>query len=291
MHDKPLTITELSPGKKQTEWRWQAAVNFIMGGAGTGFYALSVIALIYDKGSSLSTLPVPFGLLGPVLTVIGLAVLVTEAGRPLRGRFLIHRLQSSWISREVLAGGIFILSVALDSLFPHLVFKMSAVLGAFIFMLSQGFIVYSARALPAWNVPVTPIFFLTSGFSSGAGVALLLAASVSLWLLDLWVFIALICAILNLTVWILYLRSTGAADFRSATATPKRPRAVVLAVGLGHLFPLSLLLLMLVSGFLEMDGFFTMILSTVSGAALILGVIVQKSFILFAAGYTRAIVL
>ena len=291
MNDKPLTVTKLLSAKKQTEWRWQATANFILGGAGAGFYALSVITLLQEKGTTLNTLPVPFGLLGPVLTVVGLAVLGTEAGRPLRGRYLVHRLQSAWISREVLVSGIFILSAVLDALYPHLFLKLSAALGAFSFMLSQGFIIYSSRALPAWNAPVMPIFFLTSGFSSGAGVTLLLAALVGLSLSDLQVFISLNFVILNLSVWILYLRSAVPVDFRSVTAALRLPRVVFFVVGLGHLLPVLLLLLILASRFWEMDGILPIIMYFGSGAAIILGVTLQKYLILFKAGYTREIVL
>jgi formate-dependent nitrite reductase membrane component NrfD len=291
MDEKPLTVAKLLPSKKQTEWRWPAAANFILGGAGAGFYVLSFITMLFEHGIFLNTDPVLFGWLGPVLAIIGLAILVTEAGRPLRGRYLIHHLQSAWISRETLAFVFFILAVVCDYLFPHLVLKLFAVLTALLFMLSQGFIAYSARAIPAWNVLVMPIFFLTSGLASGTGVALLLAASGSHLSLGSLVFLSLVCTILNLTVWIIYLRYPGAVAFRSATVALKRPPAIFLTVVLGHMFPLLLLFLIQLSGYLGIGEMLQVIFLIGSGSAVILSAIVQKSLIILAAGYTREIIL
>jgi DMSO reductase anchor subunit len=291
MYNKPMTVTQLLPSKKQTEWRWPAAANFILGGAGSGFYALVFITLIAEKGRFHGTLPLPFGFLGPLLVVIGLGVLVTEAGRPLRGRFLMHRLQSAWMSREILACCFFILSVALDYVFPHPAFKLFAFLSAVVFMFSQGFIAYSARAVSAWNDPVILLFFITSGLASGAGVALLSGASDSRMPLQALVLGALICAILNLTVWMIYPRWSGAEAFRSAFATQKRFPAIFFAVVAGHLLSILLLVLILAASRIGSFGLLPVILSIGSGAALIFVVVVQKSYVFLAAGYTRAIVL
>ncbi len=81
----------------------------------------------------------------------------------------------------------------------------------------------------------------------GSGLALLLAALGGLALERNLVVIGLSCAVLNLVVWLLYLRWSRNADFRKATAVLRRPNVLILIVGLGHLLPIRLLLPLLVA--------------------------------------------
>jgi formate-dependent nitrite reductase membrane component NrfD len=291
MDEKPLTVTRLLPPKKQTEWRWPAAANFILGGAGTGFYVLGFFTMIFEHGTTLNTHPISFGLLGPVLVSIGLASLLTEVGRPLRGRYLLHHLQNAWISRETLAFVFFIITVSLDYVAPHLTFKFFAVLSAFAFMLCQGLIAYSARAVAAWNVPVMPFFFLTSGLASGAGVALLIFSSHRHLMIDSLLLLSFVSVSLNLIGWFIYLRGSVKFSSPPATVTLRCSLATHIIVLLGHLVPLLLLALLKISTYLGMASELFVILTSGSGLALIVGVIGQKAAIFLTSGYTREIVL
>lgn len=237
------------------------------------------------------THPVLFGLMAPTLVGLGFVFLAIESGRPFRSRYLLHRLQSAWISRETLAFAFFVLPMVLDHFFPNPVFKIWAALSAIVFMAAQGFIIYSARAVPAWNVSIMPFYFLSSGFASGAGVALLLVASAKLPIEGGLVLLSMICAIWNLIVWLFYLRWSSAIDFRSAIKTLRRPLVILFTIPLGHLLPLLLLLLLQSGTYTEMEGRLPYILIAASGLAMIVGVVAQKSAVLLAAGYTRKIAL
>ena len=113
-------------------------------------------------------------------------------------------LYGSWMSIESLAGGIFIVVVLVDRFFPYFVFKTMAISSALILMLSQGLIVYRTAAIPAWNVWLTPVIFVTSGFMTACGLVLL-NTQIHSGTDSLMIVIFLICIFLNLVAWLLYL--------------------------------------------------------------------------------------
>lgn len=290
---------------KQTVWRWPAVANFSLGGMGTGFYLLSLWVVIPQGGgiSQSSELYVASRLLGPALVSLGFLSLVIEAGRPLRGYNLFRHLRRSWMSREALAGVIFILAAVTHWAFPHPALHTLAAAGAVGLMISQGFLVYRARAVTAWNMPLMPLFFVTSGLATGSGLMLLLTAlgrrtlesdpSLSLPLLrggQGWgeQAVGLTCVILNLVLWLLYLRWSDDA-FQSATAVLRRPNALLLTVGVGHLLPALLLVLILVLPGLDTGIGFSRIAMALAGLALVVGGVSQKAGIILEAGYLRAI--
>ena len=83
---------ELIRPAKQTAWGWPAAANFILGGMGASFYLLSLWARIHGGAPAVSNHGEIFKIVGPGLTILGLALLGLEAGRPLRSRFLLKQL-------------------------------------------------------------------------------------------------------------------------------------------------------------------------------------------------------
>ena len=291
MDDQEIVETEVISSTKQREWTRPAAANFTLGGAGAGFYLLSFLNMVFERDMIITAHPVLFGMLAPVLMGLGFIFLITEAGRPSRGRYLLHHMQSAWISRETLAFAFFVSAVVLDHFFSHLVFKMWGVLSALVFMVSQGFIVYSSRAVPAWNVSIMPLFFVSSGFASGAGVALILAASGRLPIGGGLVLISLICTIINLIIWIFYLQWSSAIDFQSATEALRRPFMMFLTIVFGHVFPILMLLLFQIRSYIGMERMFSCTFVMISGLAIIIGVAAQKARIVLSAGYIRKIVL
>ena len=287
---KELTDVQLISPARQNHWGWPAVANFFLGGAGTGFYLLSILATILTGGASAVSKPIVFGLLAPLLIGIGFLVLTIEAGRPLRGRYLFRQVWHAWISRETLACAIFVPAVILDQLFPHLIFRLVAVVAALGLMISQGFIVYCARAVTAWNVPIMPLLFLSSGFASGGGLVLLVAAFGWLPFGQGLAVVALICVVLSLVVWVLYLRWSRSVAFQLATKDLRRPIALIVSVGLGHIVPLLLLLIVIgVSAGREFQV--PHIVGGLSGLAMIVGGLSQKAGIIMDAGYTREITL
>jgi len=222
----------------------------------------------------------------PVLIGLGFLALTTEAGHPLRARYLLRYLRCSWMSRETLAGALFVLVAALDWLFPHPALWGLAAAAALGLVLSHGFIVYRVRGVTAWNVALVPFLFLSSGFSMGGGLVLLAALGGSALGVGP-VVVGLICVLLDLAVWLLFLHGARGPAFREATGSLRRPKSLLFTVGVGHLLPaLSLLLLLVLPRAGPWRAF-----AALAGLAIIAGGVGQKASIILTAGYLRGLVL
>lgn len=279
---------QLKKPVKQYAWGRPAAVNFIMGGAGAGVYLFSFFQAFMRSGSAFVSESLPFGLISPLLIIIGFLCLAIEAGRPLRGCFVFRHPRQSWISRETLACCIFIPSALLDYVLPHPAIRLLAVAAALALLISQGFIVYRARAVTAWNVPIIPILFLTSSLASGYGLLLLLIALGGLYPDQSMSIIGLIFTGTNLVMWFVYLFWSRSPHFFSATQTLRRSHALILTVGLGHIVPLLLLLLLLLpQGFIIEPSM--PFIAAMSGTLLFIGGAGQKAGIIISTGYFRGI--
>lgn len=295
---------ELIKSQKQKVWKWPAAANFSLGGMGTGFYLIGLLVALPQGGNwiqllfsspngnwiQLASLSAVFKWLGPALVGLGFLALTTEAGRPQRGINLFRHLRRSWMSRETLAFAIFAPAAGLDWLFPHPALRTIAALSALALMLCQGFVVYRARGVVTWNTPLMPFYFVTSGFSTGTGLLLVvdtllnalgqnLPSAVSLF------FLGAVTAVLNMVMWGVYLLIPDDA-FQKATQALRLPRALTLDVGLGHLLP-TLLLLAALNDVTAPQAF----IAITSGLALIFGGVSQKFELILQVGYLRAIVL
>ena len=291
MGEQGMADIELIAPTKQKEWGWPAAANFTLGGAGTGFYLFTFLTMIFKNPNSALNDPIPYWMIGPVLVVSGFLCLIIEAGRPLRSPYLFRHLGKAWISKEILAFTFFAPAVILDHFFPHLIFKACAALSALFFMVAQGFILYSSRAIPAWNLSIMPLFFLSSGFASGAGLALLLAASGMLVIEGGLVMLSITCVIWNLIIWLFYMRWSSAIDFRSATEALCRSFMMFFTIVFGHAFPILILLLLQIRPFPEMGAMLQIAFVMVSGLAIITGVTAQKAGMVLLSGFTGKVTL
>lgn len=277
---------ELISPTKQRNWGWPAVVNFFLGGAGSGFYLLCVLFMPRRQTGVVSPESLVFGLLGPILVGIGFLALTIEAGRPKRSFYLYRRIRDAWISRETLFFTVFIFSAVLDWVFPDIPFRFLAVCSAFLFMISQGFIVHSARALPAWNVSILPVFFLSSGLASGSGIALLLMASGGFQTPHSLVPPSLLFVVFNLLIWVAYLFRIHSNVFRSVILFQGRSFLMLVIFWFGHVLPAILLLVNRHADSGIQIGNWSVGLA---GFAMLLSVMMQKSVIIFAWGYTRKI--
>ncbi|MBI1893082.1 MAG: dimethyl sulfoxide reductase anchor subunit [Candidatus Rokubacteria bacterium] len=100
------------PAERQKLWGPLAVANFVLGGMGAGAYVTA---------SLLSGLSPPGRLVGAASVlpvVIGFLCVAVEAGRPFRGPNVLRMVRSSWMSRELWAGGAFILFVLADMVVP-----------------------------------------------------------------------------------------------------------------------------------------------------------------------------
>ncbi len=283
---------ELASFWRRGIWRWPGVVNFILGGAGTGFYLLSYLSEILQDGMFAMTKPVLYGLLGPVLVSVGFLALATEAVRPLRSRYLFRHVTKAWMSRETLFGAIFVSATVLDWFFPAPILRVLAIPAALAMMISQGFIVYRIRAIPTWNMPIIPFLFLSSGFTSGYGLLLLMFALNKLPILNGHEMVGLVCVGANMGAWLIYLLWCRSIDFRKATKELRSPNELIVTVGIGHVVPLLLLLLLLLLGLNSNIGAGILnIIAAVSGLAMLTGVVEQKAGIILKASYSKEITL
>jgi phenylacetyl-CoA:acceptor oxidoreductase subunit 1 len=249
---------------QQKVWGGPAVTNLFLGGMAAGFYLLGFLLAVLQGISQ----PVVFKLLAPALVSLGFLSLTTEAGRPIRSHHLLRHLHRSWMSREPLVGAIFIPAAILDWLFPHPVLWVLALGGALGLLISQGFIIYRARGVTAWNVPLVPLLFLTSGFATGSGLVLL-----------------------DLAVWLLYLHGSQDADFQKATKALRRGSDLISTVGIGHLLPILLLVLLLVAPDIGIGANLQHAVAILAGLAIVAGGVSQKVGIIQRAGLLRGIML
>lgn len=161
---------ELIPPIRQRLWGVPAVLNFTLGGLGAGFYAAAALAARFEASAAVTLA----AWLGPLLVLAGLAAVAAEAGRPLRGARVLARVRTSWMSRELVLGGVFGALALAEWVAPGPAPRAAAAVAALAFAGAQGFIVRRARAVVAWDVPVLPLVFVASALVSGGG--LLLAA-------------------------------------------------------------------------------------------------------------------
>lgn len=280
---------EVFPAEPQGAWGWQIAANFILVGAGTGFYLFSYFVLVLGDRSFVLSKQVQYSLLAPVLAALGFLALTAKPGRPLRSIYLFNNIRQAWVSRETLLWGIFIPVVIIDWLIPNMVLRFLAIVAAFALMISQGAILYQIRAIPGWNVLVMPMFFISSGFASGGGVFMLIGGMTRSPLLSGAITMTLIAIIANLAMWLLYLYRFRSATFREATDKLRRPLSLSVTIGIGHLLPVVLLCSLIVRNYYEPERLF--FAEIVGGVAVLLGIIFQKMTIMVSASNMKAIVI
>ena len=274
----------VQPGPQKV-WGWPAVVNFIFGGAATGFFLLSVLTVkLYESGTNGPFQPGPYKLLAPILVVVGLLCLTIEAGRLSRGIYLLRNLSTSWISRETFAAIIFVPSTIIDWLHPHSGLLALSVLAAVVFVISQAYIIYRARGVTAWNVSIIPFVFTTSSFVTGGGILLSMKMSIFPRFLLL---ICIICLALNLIVWLFYLYWPHENTFREATEVLRRPKPLFVTIGIGHLLPFILLLWILLRPVAENLSEPSNIFIPMAAMAMIAGSAYQKIEIILRAGIQR----
>ena len=162
---------ELIPGQQQSLWGWPAVVNFALGGLGAGFYVVAVAA----SGFRPSPVVILGSWLGPLLVLVGFAAVAAEAGRPFRGGRVLSRVATSWMSRELWVGGVFVVCAVADLLSPWRPYRLIALGAGLGLALAQGFILRRARGVISWDVPLIPATFLLSAIL----IFLVLAATAS----------------------------------------------------------------------------------------------------------------
>lgn len=161
--------------RRQTQWSWSIASAFFFGESGAGLF---LVSLLLDS--------LPGLVIGLLLAVVGkTSGHLLHLGQPARAWRAIRKLNSSWISRGLLAiivftgcGLLYILQQAgLDAglLPPPLATLLGAVAGvtAVVIMVYQGLAMSHSPAIALWSTGIMPMMSFT--YASLAGVALALA--------------------------------------------------------------------------------------------------------------------
>jgi DMSO reductase anchor subunit len=236
-----VTREEMIPARQQSVWGWAAVANFTLGGLGAGWYTMAVLAAGLDRTPGV----VAASWAAPALVLAGFIAVAGEAGRPLRGLRVPARFWTSWMSREALIGGMFVLLVAAELAWPLRLHRALALLAAALLALAQGFMVRRARGVTAWDVPIMPLLFLLSAGLAGAGAVLLVEAgarrAVGAPLLA--GVIALI--VLSVVARARYLAWSSQEAFVQAVALLRERRAALVVEGAGHGLPVLLVTLAL----------------------------------------------
>jgi phenylacetyl-CoA:acceptor oxidoreductase subunit 1 len=166
--DNPLV------GKLQRFWDFRAAMNFTLGGLGSGL-ATAAAATWLATG-----LPEPLllglFLLAGILMAVGLTFVFFEIGRKLRFLYALRRPQTSWMTREVYVVGLFYALLAADLLFAAPLLHVAVGLAAAGFLYCQARILHAGKGIPAWRMPLVPAMIVASGLAEGAGLGLAVVA-------------------------------------------------------------------------------------------------------------------
>lgn len=285
--DLEIESRQLIKPKKLEVWKWPAVVNFTMGGMAAGFYIISLFITTFNSDLYTVSQYNKLKLLAPLMMVMGLLILTLEAGRPLRVFYLLNNLGNSWMSREVLFGAVFIMASISECFWPNTILIIIASVAALGFVISQGLIIYSARAVIAWNVPLIPLLFIASGFTLGEGMVLLITAIGRMDIGSNIILTGLVFLVVNLVLLVIYLYSTDSLTFREVTEKMRRSNYLVLTIGIGHLLPITLLFLLLLID--DLRGVSGRNILIVAGVSIIFAGVLQKIGVILWANYLRGI--
>ncbi len=284
--------TILIPSSRQTLWGKPAVANFFLGGSGAGAYVVAAILSGFERAPLLWAASA----LGPLLVMAGLLAVALEAGRPFRGLYVLRKLSSSWMSRELLFGSIFLLAALLEFVKPAVASRVTATVAAILFALAQGFILGRAKGVAAWSAPVLPPLFVVSGLVAGAGLLLVALPVVGGQTARLTLGTAGL-VVMSAVLWAVYLAWPGGSAFRSAgypRGVPTRKRGsrgwplrtdhgLLGIFVVGHFLPL----LMLALGFSLPAA--APLATALSGVGILLGQLQSKAWLILRAGTLRPI--
>lgn len=158
-------------GKLQTFWDFRAAMNFILGGMGSGLAFLAMLGHFYQglPGSALLGIYIMSG----IFMAAGLTFVWLEIGRKLRFMHVFYRPHSSWMTREAMVAGLFYAALILDLVWTRQWLHGLIGISALSFLFCQARILYAAKGIPVWRAPLIPWMIVSSGLLEGAGLYVL----------------------------------------------------------------------------------------------------------------------
>jgi DMSO reductase anchor subunit len=227
-------VITLVPPRPQRLWGPAAVVNFAAGALGAGFYLVAAVTAHFRAEPALTLA----SWLGPALVLTGFLAVAAEAGRPLRGPRVLARLATSWMSRELLAGGAFAVLGAAEFVVPGPAPRLLAAFAAAAFVLAQGFMLRGARGVPAWNTPIMPLVSLVSAAVGGAGMLTLADVLAGRPPSGARLFALMALALGAGIVWLTYVTWYGDRASLAATRVLREGRGAIAVVVGGYVLPL-----------------------------------------------------
>ena len=164
-------------GKRQTFWDFRAAMNFTMGGMGSGLAVSAYLGHLF-AGLTEPAL-VALYLAAAICMAVGLFFVFLEIGRKLRFLYVLKRPQSSWMTRETYFVAMFYPALLADMLWPQDSLHLLVAGAAAGFLWSQAMILYAGKGIPAWRAPLIPWMLVATGLFEGAGLLAITAASLT----------------------------------------------------------------------------------------------------------------
>ena len=280
---------ELLQPRKERAWGWPAVANFIFAGSGAGFYLLFSFLMFIDADAPSGVIAGAAGLLSPALVLLGFLAVSLEAGKPLRGRYMLYNLGSSWMSTEILAGSLFIFSAIIGRFFPATILQVTAACAALGLIISHGFILYRARAMTAWNVRAIPLLFISSALALGGGILFIMSGLLQARLGRISFTSVLICLLVDMIAWASYVWGSQDIPVRKATDFLRRPLTLSFVTGLGHLVPSCLLIALMITLGASESSWIRRLLVTLTGCCILAGGAIQKIVIILGANFMRGI--
>jgi len=227
-------------GKRQTFWDYRAAMNFTLGGMSSGLVVMATLAHFFS-GLSLEAL-LYLNVAAGAGMGIGLLFVFMEIGRKARFWRALLRPQSSWMTRETYAVGVFYPALLADLIWPGTLLHLLVALAALAFLYCQARILHAAKGIPAWRTDLIPTMLVMTGLLEGMGL-LGIASGLASWRFEAsMAFISTwgaILAFLNAIIWQRYYA------FSKRNGVPPLARAELQRLTpalrlIGHLTPLVL---------------------------------------------------
>jgi phenylacetyl-CoA:acceptor oxidoreductase 26-kDa subunit len=154
----------------QLHWDARAALNFILGGSGSG------LVLFAAFGPFTPNLNRAALLIGLALVAAGLTSVWMEIGRKLRAVHVFFNPFTSWMTRESFAA-LVLFAAGVSAAWtgaPQL--AALAAFAALGFVYCQGRILRASKGIPAWREPTVTWLIFWTAVAEGAGLLLVLAA-------------------------------------------------------------------------------------------------------------------
>lgn len=212
----------------QAHWDLRAALNFILGGTGTGLLLAAALA-----APSAWRWPLAAGL---ALIAAGLGAVWLEIGRKLRAINVLFNARTSWMTREayvaVVVFGLGLAALALG----RAPLAQAAALAALGFIYCQGRILFAAKGIPAWRTRGVVALIVATALAEGGGLFVAAAA----WVLGkpptLWLVVFALALVARGAAWSRYRSRLAAGTARLALEASGR-----ILIYVGTAAPLALL--------------------------------------------------